>query len=210
MIGAAKLAVGGLSNPSKMPGFGYSLPAEKCGAGSKLRAVPGSTCSSCYAMKGRYAFGNVKEALARRFEAINDPEWVANMTRLVAHYGKASSPFFRWHDSGDIQNVAHLSRIFDIAEATPDVAHWLPTREYRMVKTLLARRAVPSNLTIRLSAHMIDGAAAPDIAGTVTSSVHDKAPAVGHECPAPKQGNSCGDCRACWSTDVANVSYHVH
>jgi len=37
MIGATKLAVGGLSNPSKMPGFGYSLPAEKCGAGSKLR-----------------------------------------------------------------------------------------------------------------------------------------------------------------------------
>jgi hypothetical protein len=55
---------------------------------------------------------------------------------------------------------------------------------------------------------MIDGAATSKWAQT--STVHHKAKASGRVCPAPKQGNACGDCRACWSADVANVSYHKH
>ena len=31
--------VGGLSSPSKMPCHGYSIPAQKCMTGSKLRNV---------------------------------------------------------------------------------------------------------------------------------------------------------------------------
>ena len=37
--------VGGLSKPSKMPSFGYSLSALKCKVGSKLREVLNSTCA---------------------------------------------------------------------------------------------------------------------------------------------------------------------
>ena len=50
----AKEITGGLSAPSKMPGYAYNLPAWKCITGVKLQAVPGSVCAGCYAMKGRY------------------------------------------------------------------------------------------------------------------------------------------------------------
>ena len=42
--------VGGLSKPSKMPGWAYGLPAKECKTGSKLQNVPGSTCYDCYAL----------------------------------------------------------------------------------------------------------------------------------------------------------------
>jgi len=32
----------------------------------------------------------------------------------------------------------------------------------------------------------------------------------GATCPAPKQGNACGDCRACWDPKVKNVAYGKH
>jgi len=52
---------------------------------------------------------------------------------------------------------------------------------------------------------------APMRGHTLTSTVHRKGEHQhGHECPAPKQGNNCGDCRACWSTKVLNISYTKH
>jgi len=61
---------GGLSKPSKMPGPAFNLPAQACITGSKLVKIPGSVCSGCYALKGRYRFPNVKEALTRRLEGL--------------------------------------------------------------------------------------------------------------------------------------------
>ena len=29
-------------------------------------------------------------------------------------------------------------------------------------------------------------------------------------CPAPDQGNSCGDCRACWDHGTGNIAYGKH
>ena len=29
-------------------------------------------------------------------------------------------------------------------------------------------------------------------------------------CPAPKQGNECKSCRACWDKKVKNVAYLAH
>lgn len=102
---------GGLSRPSKMPCHGYSIPASTCKTGSKLRAVSGSTCSSCYACKGRYTFDNVQSALHRRLESIEKPEWVEWMVDLIGRREK--SGFFRWHDSGDLQSMAHLLAIVE-------------------------------------------------------------------------------------------------
>ena len=71
---ARKLVTGGLSKPSKMPGYADNLPTHACIVGTKLRAVPGSTCFDCYAHeRGRYRFSNVKEALNRR-QAAEDCE----------------------------------------------------------------------------------------------------------------------------------------
>ena len=58
--------VGGLSKPSKMPGWAYGIPAKECKTGSKLVNVSGSTCEGCYALKGCYVFKVVQEAQYRR------------------------------------------------------------------------------------------------------------------------------------------------
>lgn len=208
-LAAMKEYVGGLSEPSKMPCYGYSIPAKRCKIGSKLRKVAGSTCKFCYALKGRYVFPNVLAAMERRYESLDKPEWVNYMAVLISHYGKKSG-YFRWHDSGDIQSVEHLRKIVQVCLMTPDIQHWIPTREYRIVKDFLAAgHSIPDNLTIRLSGHMIDGPLAPDIPGTVKSAVHRNEP-QGHVCVAPKQEGECRSCRACWSRDVELVSYHVH
>jgi hypothetical protein len=193
-----------------MPGYAYSLPAKECATGSRLRNIEGSTCASCYALKGRYAFGNVQAALYRRLESLDSPLWVEVMSELIARKG---GQWFRWHDSGDIQSVAHLAAICDVASLTPDVAHWLPTREYRMVTEYVSKGGrIPPNLNIRLSAHMIGGhvPSFPRLKGLVTVSTVSENGLGGHECPSRFQANSCGDCRACWDTNVPHVDYHKH
>ena len=139
---------GGLSAPSKMPGPSFNLPAAACITGAKLVNVKGSTCSGCYALKGRYRFGNVQTALRRRLAKLHDPRWIESMVTLIDN-----APVFRWHDSGDIQSVQHLKNIFEVCNRTPDTSHWLPTRESRFLK-LMDPDIVPKNLKIVLSDHM--------------------------------------------------------
>jgi len=198
----AKEITGGLSSPSKMPGYAYNLPAWRCITGVKLQAVPGSVCAGCYAMKGRYRFRNVKEALERRQQSLVHPEWVEAMTLLVTHYSK-KVPFFRWHDSGDLQGVDHLNNIFEVCNRTPLVQHWMPTREVKILKGIQPE-VVPKNLIIRVSSHMIDQ-------GPVKSWPHTSTVVqAGKTCPAAEQGNACGDCRQCWDKTVSNVAYPKH
>lgn len=83
IINEAIEIIGGLSSPSKMPCFSYSIPAQKCITGMKLRQVAGSICSKCYALKGMYGFPVVKNALQRRFESLNHPQWVEAMTLAI-------------------------------------------------------------------------------------------------------------------------------
>ena len=196
----AKKIVGGLSKPSKMPGPAYNLPAAACITGAKLVKVPGSVCAGCYALKGRYRFNNVQEALQRRLQAIASPRWVEAMTVLVSGH-----KFFRWHDSGDIQSLEHLKNIFKVCENTPETRHWLPTREARFLK-LVQPEDVPKNLIIRLSGHMIDQPAATwwPHTSTVTTAPGSRT------CPAPEQGNACGSCRACWDKNIGNIAYGKH
>jgi hypothetical protein len=118
--------VGGLSKPSKMPGWAYGIPAAECKTGKKLQDVPGSTCEGCYATKGCYVFPVVQAAQYRRLAAIKNPLWVEAMATLI---NSKKSKYFRWHDSGDVQDEAHLLKIFEVCKLTPETSHWLPTRE---------------------------------------------------------------------------------
>lgn len=206
--------VGGLSSPSKMPGFGYSISAHDCITGSKLRLVKGSVCSGCYALKGRYAFPMVQNALDRRYKSLSDPRWVEVMAELISRKSK-KAPYFRWHDSGDLQSVDHLEMIANVAKLTPQIFHWLPTREYRIVKDYIdkhGKKGIPKNLNVRMSAHMIGGLLPKFTKPLTISSVSRNAADYkkSHICPAPKQGNNCGDCRACWDRTVPHVDYHLH
>jgi Gene product 88 len=206
--------VGGLSEPEKMPCKSYGLPADECHVGALLWKVQNSTCSNCYAMKGQYQFPNVKQAQYRRLESLKDARWVDAMVTLIAglYRGGKCMPYFRWHDSGDVQSMMHLRNIVLVCERTPNTRHWLPTREHKLVADYLAMYgSFPSNLTVRLSAHL-KNSAYPGFAGLPTSSVHTTAkPQDGmKECRAYTRDGHCGACRACWNPQVACVSYHEH
>ena len=194
----ARHITGGLSAPSKMPGPAYNLPAADCITGAKLMKVPGSVCAGCYALKGRYRFNNVQSALRRRAASLMHPDWIDAMVALISGH-----EYFRWHDSGDIQSVEHLKRIFEVCKRTPDTKHWMPTREARFLR-LMDPDIIPSNLIIRMSSHMIDQG--PVTFWPWTSTVSS----VTKTCPAQDQGNKCMDCRACWDRSVSNVTYPKH
>ena len=105
---ALKIIGGSLSKPSKMPGWSIGLPAKECKTGGKLQKVPGSVCYDCYALKGCYVFKVVQDAQYRRLEAIKDPQWVEAMAHLI---NSKKPDVFRWHDSGDVQDLDHLMKI---------------------------------------------------------------------------------------------------
>lgn len=203
---------GTLSEPSKMPSYSYGLPAAECITGAKLVNVKGSVCEGCYALKGFYSLyaKTILPAQYKRLEAIKDERWVDAMVTLISGGKKAPFSVFRWHDSGDLQSVEHLTKIAIVADRLPKVKFWLPTREYGIVNAFLKLRSCPRNLVIRLSAHMV-GQSMKFASGMPTSSVFvDKAPKGAYECPARFQGNACGNCRACWDPGVKEVSYHKH
>ena len=199
---------------SKMPGSTFAIDAFRCNVGSRLAEVEGSTCSRCYARKLQKLRPSVNQGWSANHDKAvamidADPErWAQGMAFQILRLNK---PEHRWFDSGDLQSVAMLDAIVMVARMTPNVRHWLPTREAALVRKWAATGTVPANLTIRLSAPMVDDTPTKAPKGIVTSTVHRKGSEhVGHACPASTQGNQCGDCRACWSTDVPNVSYPLH
>jgi len=252
-------AVGGVTEPSKMPCYGWSLPAWTCGVGNALAHVVGSTCHACYARRGSYVWRTTLRATYRRaillrvvlsddvlrdafvdaFGTVCTRRATTTRARVRKLAGRAvrwggqwgrDGRYFRWLDSGDVQSVAHLTLIADIAHAAPRVAFWLPTREYSHVRKWLGTwsRAcdMPHNLIVRTSAHMVDRAA-PRVAQCSRSAVHTqcgRAPLGHYTCPAPRTradgtrddaavGTSangfCGTCRKCWHASV-DVSYKLH
>ena len=197
-----------LSNPSKMPCYGYSTPASRCITGSNLRKVTNSICSVCYAMKGHYVFDNVLNAMERRFKSLFDSAWVDAIVFLIQK--KEKSGYFRWHDSGDLQGTWHLAKIISVANRLPMIKFWLPTREISIVSDWVNEgNKIPENLTIRLSTFMLDGQpplAAANRLGLCVSG----ASATDYNCPASNQDGKCGDCRNCWDKSVFQVNYKKH
>lgn len=218
---AAAIA-GTLGRPSKMPGAAYGIDAFQCRVGGKLSDDPESTCHGCYAKRNFYRYWHAAVAArAKRHAAVHHRYWIEAMIVLILEYiENGGEPAFRWHDSGDIVAPWHLAAICAVAEATPNVRHWLPTREYEDVKTYLgAGGKIPPNLTVRLSAHYVGKAAdvPAELAHLTTSTTHR----MGEKPPVQKKGaivchaidspvNMCRKCRACWDPRVTNVSYRMH
>ena len=217
-LAQAKRNVGGtLQIVSKMPGYAWAIPAKECNVGARLRQVAGSTCEGCYAFKGNYARyeTSIDKGQYARFAQLENPEWIESMATLINHYcrdGKAKNlrgKYFRWHHSGDIQDIAHLRRIVKVVEATPTVSHWIPTREYLTVAKYRALYGeFPSNLTVRLSAHMVDGDAPSGYSLPTSTVVTDQTETC--QATMPQNKSECGSCRACWSSEVKNIAYAKH
>ena len=217
---ATKTVCGSLTETTKMPCKSLDLPTEACQTGFKMAQIEGSICSKCYANKGFYAAyqNTIKPAQFARLDAINQALesaensrlWISGMVSLIG-----SDPYFRWHSSGDLQSVHHLSLIVHVAMATPGTMHWLPTREYGMVKHWLdvfGAHCLPDNLIIRLSAMYPDKpvkipASLQGIENIAVSNVHTLQP-IGNPCKAPEQSGECRDCRACWTKET--ISYALH
>ena len=207
---------GGLSKTSKMPCKSINIPAQACHVGSKLVSVKGSVCEGCYALKGFYRFSPVQKALNKRLNHLYQPKWVLAMSHLIR-----KDKFFRWHDSGDIQSPMHLTNIMEVSRITMHTKHWLPTREYGMVKDYVeSGLLVPSNMYVRLSGLMVNGLpptdlarklnAFPNVEGFIgVSSVSNEHKESVDNCPAYNQGGKCGECRKCWTTHE-NVTYPLH
>ena len=202
LVKEAKKITGSMTRTKKMPGLSYSLPAWECQVGKKLRKVKGSVCSGCYALKGNYTrYPAIKAAQYYRLASLMDPRWT---TAMVAQIKRQK--FFRWHDAGDIQSVQHLKNIMEVCNQTPQVRHWLPTREVKYT-SLMDPEVVPKNLKIVLSDHMNDQSRGVSW-WPYTSGVSTTPGAV--TCPSSKQGNKCLSCRKCWDRDTKRVIYGKH
>ena len=209
----------------KMPWISWDLPARQCKTGSKLARVKGSICHGCYALKGRYLFGNKKKADDVRIGQLEDlKSWkIAFIEALGKKYKDMrdkSKAYFRWFTSGDLQSLDMLVAMNEIALALPAIKFWLPTKEHGMIRQYLAIHGkFAENFTVRPSMFMVDQLPSNGL-GLPTSTVistpvnaDDK-----HEniCPASLESFNgaskvnCGDCRKCWDKDYKNVAYIYH
>lgn len=207
-----------LGRASKMPGRSWGISAYDCRRGAELAQVEGTVCSKCYAKRGNYGTSTVQDCQKRRLAAVDHPRWVDAFVYLLRCYDER---YFRWFDSGDLQSPEHLAKIVAICRRTPRCSHWIPTHEPGIVREFLAGGGkLPGNLVIRISADYIEDRPTDVPAGCNTSTVHkfkgEPVPAAtgnpkhSIECKAYERGHHCGPCRACWSPDVANVSYPKH
>lgn len=201
---------------SKMPGSTFAQDSFACNVGSRLASVKGSVCESCYARKIQKLRPSVNQGWksnlekARHWLQVNPTQWIKAATFQIEKLAaKSGERFHRWFDSGDLDSFEQLVAIVQVAESTPTIKHWLPTREIRIVKRYMDEIGdFPKNLVVRVSSPMIGDS---PLTFPNTSTVHRKGESVhGMECRAYTQGNQCGDCRACWNPDVSNISYKKH
>ena len=194
-----------LSSTSKLGCKSISLNAKSCKTGSKLAKKKGSVCFGCYALKGCYQFPVVQEAMERRMKFFYHKDFIPIMVFLLSSLRKKK---FRWFDSGDVQNTIMALNILEICRLTPDIKHWIPSKEYKIWREALKIQKLPDNVCLRMSSPNIDQEPLKGFENT--STVHKDKKAFGLECIAYKQDGKCLDCEACFNKKVKNVSYPLH
>jgi hypothetical protein len=209
-----------LSNPSKMPGKAFGLPAHKACPRAK-----GSICDSCYAAKGCYSWKSSKHAQQVRFEWTRDcmrtdegvALWVATMVQALV-----GETYFRIHDSGDFFNPRYAKAWLQVCKALPATKFWAPTRAWQggvmgplpvfdpLLNTLRELAALP-NVTVRPSA-LDFGDLAPVVSGLHAGSTADMSDeSKAYQCPAKRlYDGHCGPCRTCWDAKSVAVNYPKH
>lgn len=142
--------------------------------------------------------------MEKHLAAIDHPLWVKAISFLI----QTQSPdYFRWHDAGDLQSWTHLEKICQVCDMTPETLHWLPTKEIKLLCSFRDREGLPSNLTPRVSAYLIDGPLPLQYGFPVAGVTRDFNKV---SCPSHWNENKCGNCRNCWDPDVRVVWYLFH
>ena len=235
-----------MSKPEKMPEWSFNIPAKTCKVGRHLVWQKNSNCYDCYALEGHYRNSIVQQALFRRLGfAVHNPNFIRAMSFLInlrcdgkvgakekrwyKEHGMKVRDYwtvkrFRWFDSGDIQSEKMLDDICQICRNTPNVLHWLPTKEHKIVKRYIeAGNKIPDNLDLRLSSLFKSNTSVRRVTklairlGLNTATVlppneWEKADhsITSFKCMSSKQGNKCLKCKACWTHKVLNVVYKEH
>jgi len=196
---------------TKMPGTTFAIDSFACLTGSKLATNPNTPCFSCYARKLQRLRPSVNQgwkANLAKWEQSNPEQWEQAIAFQILRYN--TDNYHRWFDSGDLQSVAMLQSIVNVCNMTPDINHWLPTQEREIVKQFHKNGGtLPDNLVIRVSASLLDGKLPNGFANGSQVFTKTNTP-KGFECKARTRNNNCGDCRACWSSDVKLISYPKH
>ena len=213
---------GGVSDTSKMPCYSWGIPTSTCRRAKQLMVdEPNSICGSCYAMKGAYNWANVDNAYRCRYnswKSLPQQEWVNYMVTILDSQKVSKSGYFRWFDSGDIQSLSMIYQLIQIAERTPNMKHWVATREYKYIDRTMTEY-IPDNMVFRLSHTNVD-----ELDEVVSKTVDDKnineSAVVSTKdlkltpkqftCPSIYQHGECLDCRACWNSKVKQVAYVLH
>jgi len=134
-----------LSRTHDMGCYSWSIPAGHSCPSAVYGA--GTICESCYALINRYGMDNVADAQWIRYVWTkhclkHDPQlWIDTMAVniiKVCTSGKHATPYFRWHDSGDLFSVAYIDAIRQVCEQTPEIDHWIPTRGWQVKRKPIA------------------------------------------------------------------------
>jgi len=205
--------LGGLSEPSKMPWYSWSTPAQLCNVGSRLRLVENSTCSGCYAMGKNYNRPNVKIALLRRWlmYKMSPVIWRKAFTSFFQFHSFRSKTqlYFRWFDSGDLIDYQQFEAICLIAHFAENVKFWLPSRELSIINQA-GEHDIPENLIVRYSTPMVDALSKRQNSTMVFSEL-SILPDDCQACPATTtDDHTCkgNGCNACWN--VGHIGYQIH
>jgi hypothetical protein len=208
-----------LSDPDKMPGKSYGLPAHL----SCPREF-GTICKNCYASKGCYCWKGPKAAQMARFkwtiECMRTDAgmdlWVATMVQALV-----KETYFRIHDSGDFFNVRYAMAWLRVCKALPATKFWAPTRAWQGGKSgllpvfdplmnVLRQMAALPNVTLRPSA-LDFGDLPPVVPGLHAGSTADNSSDSVYQCPAKAlYDGHCGPCRHCWDNKSESVNYPKH
>jgi hypothetical protein len=229
VINPEEVKFGAFSDPAKMPCRSLSYPAGgkfTCPRGSKLMKYPGTVCYFCYGADGLYITPTVQLAQDRRMNLLRyakrfpkrQEEWISG---IVSKLSRVRNPYFRWHETGDIQDETHFTMILEVIRRTPHINHWIPTKEQQFIYEWLdeyGEKMLPINVNIRISAGWI-GERIRVRAPLTTSSVSDPESGdvvadPGYRCPATWRHEAtdgkCQRCRACWVRSAPNVDYLLH
>ncbi len=213
--------IGGLSDAGKMPALSWNIPVEYCDSGSVLIEIDGSACFGCYADASRYKWSNVANALENRHEKYleNRELWVESVSFILNNSKLMQRvPFFRWFDAGDIIDLQHLQDIYQVARNTPQISHWLPTKEWQHKKQFLSP-VKPDNVTVRVSAPFKNKPFKPNHhmnhSVVLTQDEFDNTIGTASQtginyCPSHLQQGQCQDCRMCWDSDAECIAYRYH
>jgi hypothetical protein len=133
---------------------------------------------------------------------------------------QTGAKYFRVHDSGDMFNPAYAECWLEVCRRLSAVRFWIPTRAWQIpagplpvfdpLLGVLRKLAALHNVAVRPSA-LNFGDLPPAVSGLhAGSTAAFSDPTRAKECPAPKQGGNCGNCRTCWNAKDVPVTYRRH